>query len=282
MNTSKITGLFIYPVKSMKGVALNQAKLTSKGLKHDRNWMVVRENGRFVTQREIPQMALVHTDLNQSGLVLSMPGHGSINIPMDSFDGNETVVKVWEDVCKAMDQGDTTSRWLTRALGSEDSLRLVRMNPGFKRPQRKPDILGEDTSTGFADASPFLLANEASLERLNSVLKSNALQSVPMDRFRPNIVVQGLEPFAEHKLTGLSGKNYQFKLCAPCQRCVITTINQETAEKDLHGQPFKTLQNMNPMPANKNAPAFAQYAILTNGDRQYISVGDQLSALVEL
>jgi uncharacterized protein YcbX len=100
-----------------------------------------------------------------------------------------------------------------------------------------------------------------------------------MDRFRPNIVVQGLDPFAEHKLAGLSGKNYQFKLCAPCQRCIITTINQDTAEKDLRGQPFKTLQTINPMPGGKKAPAFAQYVILTNGDRQLITVGDELTML---
>jgi uncharacterized protein YcbX len=208
-----------------------------------------------------------------------MQGHGSIRIPLDSFDGDRIKVRVWDDVCEAVDQGEDTSRWLTKTLGGEASLRLVRMNPGFKRSQRKPDILGEATSTEFADAAPFLLANEASLESLNSVLKSNALQSVPMDRFRPNIVIQGLEPFAEHQLAGLSGMNYQFKLCAPCQRCVITTINQDTAEKNPLGQPFKTLQTINPMPGGKKAPAFAQYAILTNGDGQHISVGDRLSAV---
>ena len=277
MTTLKITGLFIYPVKSMRGIALQQAQLTDKGLAHDRGWMVVRSNGRFVTQREIPQMALVHTALDQSGLVLSMKGHGSIKAPLGSFDGDRIKVRVWDDACEAVDQGEGPSRWLTKALGSEASLRLVRMNPGFRRSQRKPDILGEDTSTEFADAAPFLLANEASLERLNTVLKSNALKSVPMDRFRPNIVIQGLEPFAEHQLAELSGNNYQFKLCAPCQRCIITTINQDTAEKDFQGQPFKTLQTINPMPGNKKAPAFAQYAILSNGDRQYIRVGDQLS-----
>jgi len=279
MTTLKITGLFIYPVKSMRGIELQQAQLTGKGLAHDRGWMVVRSNGRFVSQREIPQMALVHTDLDQNGLVLSMQDHGSIKVSLDSFDGDRIKVRVWDDVCEAVDQGEDTSRWLTKALGSETSLRLVRMNPGFKRSQRKPDILGEHTSTEFADASPFLFANVASLERLNSVLKSNALKSVPMDRFRPNIVIQGLEPFAEHQLAGLSGNNYQFKLCAPCQRCVITTINQDTAVEDSGGQPFKTLQTINPMPGGKKAPAFAQYAILTNGEQQFISVGDELAML---
>jgi uncharacterized protein YcbX len=143
---------------------------------------------------------------------------------------------------------------------------------------KKAVILGERTSTEFADATPFLVANEASLEALNTVLESNSLESVPMDRFRPNIVVRGLAPFAEHQLADLSSKSYQLRLCYPCQRCIITTINQDTAEKDPHNQPFRTLQTINPMPGGKKAPAFAENAVLTRGDRQMISVGDHLQA----
>ena len=279
MSQLKITGLNIYPVKSMKGIALDQARLTATGLRHDRLWMVVRANGRFVTQRDIPQLALVHTSLNEDGVTLSMEGHGSIAVPFDLFDGGSIETEVWGDVCETVDQGEDISRWLTRALGSEDPLRLVRMNPGFTRPQNHAEILGEETTTDFADAAPFLVANEASLDSLNSVLESNALQSVPMNRFRPNIVVQGLGPFAEHELAGLAAERYQLKLRAPCERCVVTTIDQDTAEKDPQRQPFKTLATINPMPGKDKAPAFAQYATLAGGAGQWIELGDRIEAV---
>ena len=134
-----------------------------------------------------------------------------------------------------------------------------------------------ETTTDFADGAPMLLANEASLDRLNSVLESNSEQSVPMNRFRPNIVVKGLEPFAEHRLGTLSAPDYQLKLCFPCQRCIVTTINQDTAEKDPGGQPFKTLQKINPMPDGNKAPAFGENVILTHGHNESIAVGDFLN-----
>lgn len=271
-----ITGLYIYPVKSMKGIAIEQAQLTSWGLLHDRHWMVVRSNGRFVTQREIPKMSLVHTRLDEHGIVLSMQGHGSTSVPFELFDGQPIETRVWDDKCKSIDQGDIVSNWLTQALQSRDPLRLVRMKPEYTRPLKKAVFLGEKTTTEFADAAPYLVANEASLEALNSVLDSNSLNSVPMNRFRPNIVVQGLKPFAEHQVAKLSAENYGLKLCFPCKRCIVTTIDQHTAKKDPQKQPFKTLQTINPMPDDKKTPVFAEYAILTRGDQQMISVGDQL------
>ena len=281
MSALKITGLFIYPVKSMKGIALNQAQLTARGLLNDRHWMVVRSNGRFVTQRDIPRLSLIHTSLDECGVVLSMKGHDSIVIPFDLHDGTMIDTKVWKDSCETLDQGEAISHWLTQALGSEEPLRLVRMNPGFVRPLAKAAILGEKTTTEFADAAPFLVANEASLYKLNSVLESTSLDSVPMNRFRPNIVVQGLEPFAEHKLTALSTEGYRLELCYPCKRCIVTTIDQDTAEKNPDRQPFRTLQTINPMPGDEKAPAFAENAILTRGEGQDIAIGDLLEATLK-
>jgi len=274
MKKLKITGLFVYPVKSMKGIEIGQARLTPKGLQHDRSWMVVRSNGRFVTQRELPRMCLIQTGLDESGLSLSMKGHGTVTVPFDHADGRAIETKVWNDACLTKDQGEQVSRWLNGALGSDDTLRLVRMDPGYTRPLSQPTVLGEETTTGFADAAPFLVANEASLEYLNKVLESRSLNRVPMNRFRPNIVVQGLDPFSEHKLDVLSAQNYQLNLCIPCKRCIITTIDQETAGKDPQIQPFKTLQEINPGPGGKKAPAFAQYATLSRGDGEIITLGD--------
>ena len=281
MSKINITGLFIYPVKSMRGIELQQAQLTARGLRHDRLWMIVRPNGRFVTQRDIPRLALVHTSLIEEGVVLSMEGSGSILVPFDLYEGEQIETNVWGDVCQTVDQGEEIGQWLTRALGTEKPLRLVRMNPDFTRPQNYAEILGEDTTTVFADAAPFLVANEASLDSLNSALEARSQSPVPMNRFRPNIVVHGLEPFAEHGLAELSTDNYQLQLRAPCERCVVTTIDQDTAEKDPQWQPFKTLREINPMPGNDKAPAFAQYATLRRGNLQNIALGERLETIFD-
>ena len=279
MGSLKITGLYIYPVKSMHGITLKQAQLTPKGLLNDRLWMVVRANGRFVTQRDIPRLSMVNTELGEKGLVLSMQGHGSTRVPFDLYNGEQMETRVWRDNCQVIDQGEDISDWLTQALECKDPLRLVRMKPEYTRPQSHAALMGEETTTDFADAAPFLVANEASLERLNSVLESNSLRPVPMNRFRPNIVIRGLEPFAEHKLASLSTQGYQLKLCYPCKRCIVTTIDQDTGKKHPHNQPYKTLQSINPMPGNKKGPAFAENAILNRGNQQTIAVGDRIDAI---
>jgi len=276
MSTISITGLITYPVKSMKGVAIESTRITNKGLAYDRQWMVVRSNGRFVTQRDLGEMSLIHTRLDENGLVLSKPACGSISIPYDLHHGHPLETMVWKDVCETLDQGTEISNWLTQALQSNEPLHLVRMRPGFNRSLSKKALMSGETSTIFADGAPLLLANEASLDRLNSVLESKALQTVPMNRFRPNIIVRGLESFAEHRQATLTAETYQLKLCFPCQRCVVTTIDQDSAEKDSRGQPFKTLQLINPMPGDSKAPAFGENAILTHGNDEIIAVGDTL------
>lgn len=279
MSTVTITGLCIYPVKSMQGIALKSAQLTHKGLLNDRCWMVVRNNGRFVTQRDIPGMALISTSLAKEGLILSMADRGSVTVPYDLCVGEQIETSVWGVSCQTIDQGEDISNWLTQALDSEDSLSLVRMAPGYRRPQNKVERMGKETTTEFADSAPFLVANEASLERLNSVLESNQLSAVPMNRFRPNIVIRGLAPFAEHELAELSTDSYQLEIRYPCERCIVTTIDQGTGVKDPQKQPFKTLQAINPMPGSNNGPAFAENATLSRGERQIITVGDHIEAI---
>lgn len=276
MSTITITGLVTYPVKSMKGIPVESTRVTNEGLANDRQWMVVKSNGQFVTQRDLPDMSLIHTHLDENGLVLSKPACGSISIPYNLHNGTPVKTMVWKDVCETLDQGPDISDWLTQALKSNEALRLVRMRPGFNRSLSKAALMSGETSTIFADGAPLLLANEASLDRLNSMLESRAMQAVPMNRFRPNIIVKGLEPFAEHREAALTSNTYQIKLCFPCQRCVVTTIDQDTAEKDSRGQPFKTLQLINPMPGDSKAPAFGENAILTHGNDEIIAVGDLL------
>jgi hypothetical protein len=121
------------------------------------------------------------------------------------------------------------------------------------------------------------VANEASLQTLNEHLEAAGHQAVPMNRFRPNIVVKGLEAFAEHKLSRLQGDDFSLGLRHPCERCVVTTIDQNTAEKDPARQPFKTLREINPMPGKKPAPAFGHNAILLQGEQSTLKTGTHLT-----
>lgn len=276
MHTAEISGLTIYPVKSMQGIELESAELTLHGLQNDRRFMVVRANGRFVTQRDLSRLALVQTSLDEDGIVLSMDGHGSVTVPFLAGDGERIQSKVWGDECETVDQGEEISRWLTSALESSGTLKLVRMAPGFIRPQSQPEKLGAKTATHFADAAPFLVANESSLDVLNRELETRGHNPVPMNRFRPNIVVRGLAPFAEHEIAELSSENYRLGLCHPCERCVVTTIDQATGIKNPDRQPFRTLGEINPIPGTERSPAFAQNAILKEGDGQTMALGDRL------
>jgi uncharacterized protein YcbX len=272
----RISALTLYPVKSMRGIDVETATLTPLGLRHDRQFMVVRGNGRFVTQRDAPELALIETSLMGDGVILSRPGHGTVHVSFRHDGGRLIHTRVWKDECEALDQGDAVSDWLTDALQSKDSLRLVAMAPGFDRPQGKAKLLGANNRTLFADAAPFLVANEASLERLNHELAGDGIDPVPMNRFRPNIVLRGLPAFAEHTRASLAGKGFALRLHYPCQRCIVTTIDQATAVKSPLHEPYRTLARINPMPDRETSPAFGQNATLAHGDGCTVRRGDSL------
>jgi uncharacterized protein YcbX len=281
MTQPQVKSLTIYPVKSMKGIALDQAKLTPLGLANDRRWMVVRENGRFLTQRDNGRLALIHTALNDTGLVLSLPGMPDLAIGFDARAGAGLASDVWGDEVQGTDLGDEISAWLTEALRSAAPVRMIRMLEGFNRPQNHPDAFGAETTTVFADAAPYLVANHSSLAALNEELVRRGLDAVPMNRFRPNIVIEGLAAFDEHRVTSLSHPEWRLDLRGPCERCVVTTIDQDSGERNPDRQPFRTLAEFNPMPdKSPPAPAFAQYATLADGADGTISVGDTLEQVV--
>lgn len=277
MEQARVSGLYVYPVKSMRGIALDEATLTPKGLEHDRRWMVVRPDGRFVTQRDEPRLALIHTRLDAQGVTLSREGHGSIFIPFEFVGGEPLQTRVWQDDCAAADEGDQVSGWLSAAIGCQDPLRLVRMAAGFERPQTQPQRFGADTTTVFADAAPFLVASESSLESLNRELDAQGQAPVPMNRFRPNIVVHGLPPFAEHRAAALGGQGWSLTLVDHCVRCLVTTVDQATAQRDPAREPYQTLRRLNPAPGEKSPPAFAQNAVLGGGAGARIAVGAALT-----
>lgn len=274
---AQVTALTLYPVKSMRGIGVSEAVLTPRGLRHDRRWMLLNAHDRFVTQRDLPRLALVQQALDDSGVSLSLPGHGSLHVPFDdSAQGERIRTAVWGDACEVIDVGGDSSRWLSAALGSDIALRLVRMAPDWQRPQRHPDLMGEETRSLFADGAPYLVASEDSLAALNSELDARGIAPVPINRFRPNIVLRGLAPFLEQQAALLENERYALRLCYPCERCVVTTIDQATGVPDPAREPFNTLRDINPMPDRPRAPAFAQNSALARGAGAVIRVGDEL------
>jgi uncharacterized protein YcbX len=280
---AEVRGLFVYPLKSCKPIALREAELSHQGLKFDRRWMVVSASGHAQTQRDIPLLSQIHTALDGDLLVLSRPGHGSTELPLlDDGQPPETqrvqTIKVWKDECDTVVASDAASRWLTQATQSNTALHIVKMAPGFVRAQSSPAELGAGTQVQFADAAPFLIVNEASLDRLNAVLLGKGETAVPINRFRPNIVIRGLEPFGERAQQVLGNDFYRLNFRTPCERCVVPTIDQETSIPHPRKEPFATLRDLNPRDPERRQPLFGQYATLQDWSGGKIAVGDLLHA----
>ena len=278
---AEVRELFVYPLKSCMPIALHEAELTPQGLKFDRQWMVVSASGLARTQRDIPLLSQIQTALHGDVLVLSRPGHGSIELPLLG-DGQPLAqaqtVKVWKDECDTVAASEPASRWLTQAVESATAVNIVKMAPGFTRAQSSPAELGADTQVQFADAAPFLVGNEASLDRLNEALRDKGETAVPMNRFRANIVIRGLDAFGEHNLRLLGNDVYRFNFRMPCERCVVPTIDQATSVRHPRKEPFATLRDLNPRDPERRQPLFGQYATLQAGAGGKITVGDLLHA----
>jgi len=275
----RITQLNSYPVKSLGGIVLDEALLTAEGLAWDRRWMVVDDLGRFVTQRQLPCMAQVRPHLEADALVLSHPAAEPLRVPLSAEGRERCSVYVWEDRCEALDEGAEARDWLARVLGHlrGSGLRLVRFASDHQR-RVEPDFLapGEQANTGFADGYPFLVATTASLAALNRALEASGGEALPMDRFRPNIVIEGAEPFAEDGWCEIGANGWRLGLRKSCQRCKITTVDQQSGEIRHPGEPLKTLMALKPRLAWKGA-FFGQNAILLSGEGATIAVGDSLT-----
>lgn len=234
----RLSALFIYPVKSLGGFAVESATVDPFGLVGDRRFMVVDETGRFLTQRSLPRMALIRTALSSHSLRLAQAGGGSVTIPLASDPAAPLrTVSVWRsEGLRAEDAGDAAAAWLSDALATR--CRLVRIGPAFHRPVLKASAVEGDAVT-FADACPFLIVSEASLADLNDRLATRGEEPLPMNRFRPNLVVNGCGPYEEDTWPRLQIGGMTFRSAGPSTRCVITTTDQETAERSK--EPLRTL-----------------------------------------
>lgn len=263
-----VTGLFVYPVKSCRGIALTVAELGRRGIHYDREWMVVDAGGRFLTQRTLPQMARIATALDGDALHLTAPGLPPLEVPLAVSDGPRRRVEVWGDICEAIDEGDGAAGWLAAFLGI--SCRLVRLAPDWVRPV-DGRFAPPGSETGFSDGFSLLLLSEASLADLNGRLQT----PLPMERFRPNLVVAGCAPFAEDRWKSLRIGDIVMHGVKLCSRCKITTTDQTTGTV-MGDEPLATLATYR---RNARGIVFGQNVVHTAPGR--LALGDAVEVLAE-
>lgn len=231
MSLLTLSHLYRYPVKSLRGTQHSALDIDGRGFRFDRHWMVVDEQGHFLTQRELPEMALVETTVADDG-TLSLRAPGMPELAIQSQNGQRIPVTVWEDTVEATLADPAADAWLSHFLAQP--CRLVQFADDVQR-ALDPDYAAPSDQTGFADGFPFLLISQGSLDDLNARLE----QPLPMQRFRPNLVVSGCEPFAEDRWRVIRIGGVVFRVVKPCARCAITTIDPDTALRS--AEPLRTL-----------------------------------------
>ena len=273
IQTVRLTGLVVYPVKSCRGIPLREALVTPHGLAHDREWMVVDEEGTFITQRKTPRMALVETALTADALELRAPGMEPLTVPRFRPLGSPfepTIpVSVWRHTTEALDEGERAAAWFSECL--EQRARLVRWDPTRRRLSSKEWTGSREAENYFSDGYPFLVASEESLADLNQRIGGGS--DLPMDRFRPNLVIAGGGVGSEDQGTTLRTESCEFARVKPCIRCVMTTTDQQTARRG--PEPLRTLARYR-MDPRFDSPLFGHNLILIRGAGAVLRVGDTL------
>ena len=224
MNDIRLSGISIYPVKSCGGIALQSTRLDAFGPEGDRRWMLVDGAGQFVTQRSLSKLALIGTALEADQLTLSLADR-RLSVPVPAADALRRSVTVWGDTLEALDAGDAAADWLFETLGLP--CRLVYM-PDDARRQVQPLYARRGDTVSFADGFPLLLISQASLDDLNTRLD----RPVPMNRFRPNLVISGCLAFEEDRWQRIRIGAVELQVAKPCSRCVMPSIDQATAQRD--------------------------------------------------
>ena len=265
---TRIVSLHMYPVKSCRGIDLDAALVTRTGIAHDREWMITSPAGRFLTQREEPRLALIVPRLTPGALTLAAPEVETLSLPL-SHAGTPTEVVVWKDRCAAFDQGEAAADWLTRILGKP--LRLVRFDPRHVRPSAGPDSDEAPGYAQFSDGYAMLVISTASLADLNTRLP----HPLPMNRFRPNVVVDGLPAYGEDAVAELASGSVRLALVKACTRCAITTTNQATGTVE-GDEPLRTLRGYR-WDKKLRGVAFGQNAVVVAGEGGTLRVGDVLT-----
>ncbi len=231
-NKITISSLYIYPVKSLAGIRLQSSPLDKMGLKYDRRWMLVSPSGDFLSQRKVPKMALIQPKFINKQLILTQFGREDFIVPVAN-PKKTLLVNIWKDTVTAQRVGQAADDWLFEALGIKCHLVYI---PDDEVRQCDREFSKEGDRTGFADGFPILLISTASLDDLNQRLE----KKVEMERFRPNIVVSGCNPFAEDHWHQFTLGKIPMRGVKPCSRCILTTVDPKTGERN-GVEPLQTL-----------------------------------------
>lgn len=263
-----VSELYVYPIKSMRGIALDRVTLDERGVRHDRRWMLVDPDGVFISQREAPRMALIDVRLRSDALLVEAPGMEPLRIPFDA--GGEPVRStIWRDAVDAVRVSPAADDWFARFLGRSCS--LVHM-PDASRRVVDPHYVKQERIVGFADAYPLLLIGQGSLDALNQRLAAKGESPVAMHRFRPNIVVAQSAPHAEDEWRQVRIGSIDVDVVKPCARCAITTVDVATGEAGK--EPLRTLATYR---KQGSKTLFGQNAVHRRAGS--IAIGDHVTVL---
>jgi uncharacterized protein YcbX len=274
-----LSRLFVYPVKSCAGMEVREAALVETGLNLDRAWMVADATGRFVTQRELPRMALVQPHIKAQELVLHAPGMLALHLDVNAA-GKPARARAWRDEVACWDMGDVAAQWFSDFLG-RPGLRLLRFNPDARRLAAHQWTGGVDVPILFPDGFPFLVLSQASLDELNRRLAAAGHAAVGIERFRPNLLLDGLTAHEEDRLpelriAGADGE-VALKLVKPCTRCPMPNVDPTTGISS--PEVLDMLRAYRADARMNGVPTFGMNAIIASGAGQTLRAGDPVTLL---
>ena len=273
--TGQIGQLWIFPIKSCAGIAVQSARLVPTGLEHDRAFMLVDARGEFISQREIARMVLVQPAIKNGVMTVTAPGMAPLDVDM-GFDGPARQVRVWDDTVAALQAPDTVNAWFSQYLGTECA--LVRMAPAAQRPTSTKWTRGEAAYTQFADGYPVLVISQASVDELNDRLQQGGHAAIVAHRFRANIVVNGFQSHDEDRIESLfidtDGEIMDLKIVKPCSRCAMLDVNPENAF--IGTQVNDMLRQYRSDPRLGGALTFGMNAVPMLGKGAWLKVGQDL------
>jgi uncharacterized protein YcbX len=276
--------IFAYPIKSCAGIALRRATLRETGLDYDRHWMVTDPAGGMVTQRAYPRMALIRTSFDDGDLLIDAPRMPTLRTPLRAeslVDAKPLRATVWRDTVDALDTGAHTAQWFSEFLGLP--ARLARFPPQARRTVDEKWTAPITTHTRFADGFPLLVVGQASLDDLNARLAAKGAPAIPANRFRPNLVIGGLDAYEEDHVGEMQIGDARLRLVKLCTRCPMPTIDQTTGAPDPSWphEPLDTLSRYRASEQFDGALTFGKNAVVVQGEGTALETGSEVEAGIE-